>query len=289
MYSSRINELKQWIEGAEKHDDNRLRGRIIHLGSWSGRASHTNPNTANIAGIKYDGKGNPIRGEDGNYGYECRSIWTVPRGKMLVGCDASGIQLRVLAHYLNNPKYTELVLTDVHSFNADILGCDRPTAKTFIYSWLLGAGVEKTSHILDCSIGEAKLKRAEFERLTPGLSSFLQEKTLSAERGWFRGLDGRKVYVPSDHLSLTAYLQMSEHIIMAVANTYWYTWATKEGLDFKQVSYVHDEHSVETIPEHADRLMYLMEQSYPAAGKYLNMNVPLAGEAAKGTTWADVH
>ena len=289
MYTSRVNELKQWIEGATEHDDNRLRGSIIHLGSWSGRASHSNPNTANIAGVQYDNEGNPIKGEKGNYGYECRSLWTVDKGKVLVGCDASGIQLRILAHYLNHPEYTKAVLTDIHTFNANILGTTRPNAKTFIYSWLLGAGVAKTAEILDCSIDEAHHKREQFEKLTPGLSDFMKEKTTAANRGWFRGMDGRKVYVPSDHLALTGYLQNGEHVCMAMANIFWDKWATNEGLNFKQVSYVHDEHSVEVDPTQADRLMYLMEQSYPATSDYLKLNCPLAGEAQQGLTWADVH
>ena len=196
MYMSRVNELTAWIKGADKHGDKRLRGTIYHLGSWSGRASHSDPNTSNITGISYsDDK--PVLGEQGSFGFECRSLWTVEEGNVLIGCDASGIQLRILAHYLNNPTYTKAVLDDIHNFNARTLGCSRDDAKTFIYSWLLGAGLDKTADILNCSNALAYTKREQFVRLTPGLQAFLARKTTYANRGWYKGLDGRKVYVPS--------------------------------------------------------------------------------------------
>jgi DNA polymerase-1 len=295
MYSSRCNELKQWIEGAEQHEDNRLRGRIVHLGSWSGRASHSKPNTANISSVSMrklnDGSGKkaPVLGEAGNFGWECRSLWTVDRGNVLVGCDASGIQLRILAHYLNNPTYTKAVLDDIHDFNAKTLGVSRDDAKTFIYSWLLGAGVVKTSEILNCSVGEAVKKREKFVNLTPGLGDFLKIKTLMADRGWYLGLDGRKVYLPSDHLALTAYLQNGEHVIMALSNIYWTKWAKQRDIPFKQCGYIHDEWQVETPTKYADTLGNLMKQSFRLAGEYLKLNCPLDGEYNVGRNWAETH
>lgn len=288
MYASRCNELKQWIGGAERHEDGRLRGRVTHIGSWSGRASHNDPNTANISRISYRDKA-VLLGEEGSFGWECRSLWTVEEGQVLVGCDASGIQLRILAHYLNHPEYTQAVLTDIHQFNADILGCDRDTAKTFIYSWLLGAGVAKTAQILNCSIGEAVILRQRFVDMTPGLGEFLKMKSLYAQKGWFRGLDGRKVYLPSDHLALTAFLQNGEHVIMALANIYWDMWATKRGILYKQCGYVHDEWLTECEPGRAEELLNLQKHSFPIAGKYLKLNCPISGEGEVGKTWADVH
>lgn len=294
MYTSRCNELTQWISGAERYGDGRIHGNITHLGSWSGRASHNHPNTANIAGVQHDHvTGKVLMGEAGAYGYECRSLWTVEAGNVLLGCDASGIQLRILAHYLNNEEFTKSVLSpkpnDIHTKNANILGCDRDTAKTFIYSWLLGAGVAMTAQILGCSEKEAIEARERFVQLTPGLGEFLKRKTIYASRGWYKGLDGRKVYIPSDHLALTAFLQNGEHVIMALSDIYWNMWAKQRGIWFKQVNYVHDEWEVETKPEHAEEMIYLMEQSFVRAGEYLKLNCPLTGEGHIGLTWADVH
>jgi DNA polymerase-1 len=293
MLTSRVNEITSWIEGAEAHEDGRLRGRIIHLGSWSGRAAHIKPNTANIPSVVMDEEDNIVHGEEGVYGYECRSLFTADAGNVLIGCDASGIQLRILAHYLNNPEYTKAVLSpkpnDVHTLNAKNLDSDRNAAKKFIYSWLLGAGVAMTGDILNCSAGEAVNSRNRFIQRTPGLEDFLKKKTLYAQRGWYTGLDGRKVYLPSDHLTLTAFLQNGEHVIMAVANMFWTKWATDRGIPFRQVNYVHDEWETEVHPKYSKELAYLQEKSFGAAGRYLNLNCPLDGEAKIGLTWAEVH
>lgn len=294
MYSSRCNEIRQWITGSEESPDGRLHGRVTHLGSWTGRASHTNPNTANITRVSHDRETKEIiYGEEGSYGWECRSLWTVPNDRVLLGCDASGIQLRILAHYINNEKFTESIISeqpnDIHTVNSRILGCDRDTAKTFIYSWLLGAGVVKTSEILGCTTREAVRVRERFVKLTPGLEELLRVKSLYAERGWYYGLDKRKVYLPSDHLALTAFLQNGEHVIMSLANVYWDRWATERGIDYKQVGWIHDEWQTECDPKRAEELGYLQMESFRVAGEYLKLNCPLTGSFNIGKTWAETH
>jgi DNA polymerase-1 len=271
-YVSRVDAVKSWLDNVE--EDGRVRGYIEHLGSWSGRMSHSGPNMANVPGV-YDKQGRLQL-----VGRECRECWTVEEGNVLVGTDASGIQLRILAHYLNNPRYTEAVLTDIHTFNAKILGCTRSVAKTFIYSWLLGAGVAKTAAILGCSTAEAMKKREQFIRLTPGLEEFLNEKTAAAARGYYRGLDGRLVYLPNDHLALTAYLQNGEHVIMGMANILWDNWARKRGIKFKQCATVHDEWQCEVEAGRAEEFGKLQEYSFVKAGELLGMNLPLAGESS---------
>jgi len=286
MYTSRISMIEQWLEALG--DDERVRGRVIHIGSWSGRMAHQSPNTANIPGIRHGTEG-ILLGQEGAFGYECRSLWTVAEGYKLVGTDASGIQLRVLAHYLNNREYTQAVLEDIHTFNATILGCDRPTAKTFIYSWLLGAGVAKTAEILNCSTAEAVVKRERFVKLTPGLEEFMHEKSRAVDRGYYRGLDGRIVYIPNEHLALTAYLQNGEGAVMRMANVLWDRWARQRGIKFKQCAMVHDEWQCEVEAGRAEEFGQLQEHSFVKAGELLNMNLPLAGEHKIGMNWAETH
>jgi DNA polymerase-1 len=278
---SRVDAIQSWLDNLE--DDGYVRGYIEHLGSWSGRMAHSGPNMANVPGV-YDKQGRPQL-----VGKECRECWTVGQGNVLVGTDASGIQLRVLAHYLNNEEYTKAVLTDIHTFNAKILGCTRDVAKTFIYSWLLGAGVAKTAAILGCSIGEAVQKREEFVKLTPGLQEFMNEKQAAAARGYFRGLDGRIVYVPSNHLALTAYLQNGEGVVMRMANVLWDRWARQRGIQFGQCAMVHDEWQCEVEATRADEFGKLQEHAFVKAGEILKMNLPIAGESAIGRNWAETH
>lgn len=272
-----------------QHEDQKLRGIILHLGGWSGRAAHSKPNTGNIVGVSKDKDKRILYGEAGSFGYECRDLWTVDKGNKLVGVDAEGIQLRIIAHYINNPEYTALVLDNIHDFNARVLDCPRPVAKTFIYSWLLGAGVAETARILDCSETMAKKKRKRFEQLTPGLKKFLKEVDETAKRGYYKGLDGRKVYVPNRHLTLTAYLQNGEHIIMALAKDIWHKEATAKGINFKLCMYVHDEWQTEVEEARAEELKEIQMASFAKAGEILKMNCPLAGAGDIGNSWAETH
>lgn len=283
LLASRGDAIKSWIDNARRNGDSRVHGTVIHLAGWSGRMAHRDPNTGNIPGV-HDKQGNVAL-----YGAECRELWTVDKGNVLVGCDASAIQLRVLAHYINNPEYTKAVLGGVHDFNAKLLGVQKPVAKTFIYAWLLGASSPKIASILGCSVAQARAKTDQFINLTPGLKEFLLVKKSSADRGWFRGLDGRKVYVPNDHLSLTGYLQNGEGVVMRLANVYWQKWADERGINYKQCAIVHDEFQVECEEDRAEELATLMERSFEIAGRKLKMNVPLAGEAKIGLTWKDTH
>lgn len=272
-----------WL--AHLADDDRVHGRQTHLAGWSGRGSHSNPNMANVPGLT-DKK----TGEPQVMGKESRECWIAEKGKVLVGCDATAIQLRVLAHYINNPEYTKRLLSgNMHDFNAKVLQTPRSNAKTFIYAWLLGQGVAATAELLGCSMGAAVKKREQFVKLTPGLQEFLDEKQAAANRGYFRGLDGRIVYVPNNHLALTAYLQNGEGVVLRTANIFWDKWARKKGIDFKQVAMIHDEHQCECEPDRAGELGRLMAHSYVKAGEFLSMNIPLAGEAKVGKDWSQTH
>jgi len=76
------------------------------------------------------------------FGKQMRSLFTVPKGKMLVGHDASGLELRMLAHYLGDPAYTKIVTEgDPHEYHRELLGLEtRDAAKEFIYKFNYGAG-----------------------------------------------------------------------------------------------------------------------------------------------------
>jgi hypothetical protein len=125
-YASRVRVLNEWIENT--HADGRIHGRINHVGAWTHRCSHDKPNTGNIPR------------DDAEFGREMRSLWCVDDG-YLVGVDAESIQLRVLAHYIKDKRFTESLLsgkkedgTDPHSLNKQALGtpcASRNDAKTF--------------------------------------------------------------------------------------------------------------------------------------------------------------
>ena len=283
ILETRWKTAKDWLERMDS--EGRVHGQVILPGAITHRAAHQGPNMANIPSITDE------RGLSGLFAYECREAWTVPRGYRLCGTDASGIQLRVLAHYMNDTEYTKTLLEgDIHTFNKNALGefCkDRPTAKTFIYAWLLGAGVAKVAQILGCTYQQAEWSMDNFLRSIPALKELKRKAAMAAQRGYLVGLDGRRLGIESEHKSLSVYLQGGETVIMRLANVLWYNKA--KSLDFRQVAWVHDEWQTEVLEQHADILGQLQVQSIRDAGEYFNLNCPLDGEYKIGGNWAETH
>jgi DNA polymerase-1 len=286
IYEARRRTLTEWLSLV--NPSNRIHGRFYGIGAWTQRMAHQSPNTANIPN-EYD-----TAGKKKLLGKELRSLWCAPRNRLLVGCDAEGIQLRIFAHYINDPEFTEALVkgrkddkTDPHSLNQSILGSvckSRAAAKRFIYALLLGAGMGKLSEILGCSSTEAQ------EALDRLLGRYVGWATLKeevfpkdAKRGWFVGLDGRKVRLPGDtdggrrHLAMSGYLQNGEAVVIKMAALKW-VWKLKD-YNAMLVNVVHDEFQVE-CPNNmsiALEIARMMADSLVQVGKDLNLNCPLAG------------
>ena len=281
---------QEWLEKSQ--GDGRVHGQVITTGAVTHRAAHRGPNMANIPSVPH-GKEGILWKMEGMYAAECRQVFKVPEGKLLVGTDAAGIQLRVLAHYMNDPVYTEQVIDgDIHTFNMEALGryCkDRPTAKTFIYAFLLGAGVGKIAEILECNGGQANKSMQNFYDTLPTLKRLKSEASRAASMGWMKGLDGRILKIGSDHLALSVYLQGGETVIMRLANVFWQKQAKKEGINFKQCAWVHDEWQTEVDADQAERLGEIQVQSIKDAGTFFKLNCPMDGEAKIGKNWLETH
>lgn len=285
VLNKRLQALKTWLDASG--EDDRIHGVVESSGTWTYRAIHYDPNTANITGVKTK------KGEPALYGKECRELWTSRDGYCLVGTDAKSIQLRVLAHHIGHPAYIhEVVDGDIHSKNMEYMEGRCPTraqAKTFIYAWLLGAGYGKLSSVLGCSKEEAYTAVNLMINRTPGLTEFLDKKRVLASFGWTRGLDGRVLFLPSEHLALTAFLQEGESTVMKLANILWHKKATELGLDFKQVAFVHDEWQTEVRQDQAVQLGELQIQALRDTTKILNLKCPMDGEYRVGKNWAETH
>jgi len=250
--------------------------------------AHQNPNTANIPN-EFD-----TAGKKKPYGKELRALWRAPPNRLLVGVDAEGSQLRIFAHYIADPEFTQSLVegrkddkTDPHSLNQRILGSvckSRAAAKRFIYALLLGAGLGKLSEILGCSSVEAQ---QALDRLMSRYSgwAYLKEEVFpkDARRGYLIGLDGRKVRIPGDtegtrrHLAMSGYLQNGEAIVMKSATLKW--WQKLEDYDAKLVNFVHDEWQVECPNDMkiALEIAEMMSSSLCEVGTDLHLNCPLAG------------
>lgn len=282
-------------------EDERIHASFWHIGAWTGRMAHSAPNLANISSPFHGEPTNAVEKVKAEYDADLRRMFDVEDG-WLVGTDADGIQLRILAHYMENDEYVQAILegrkedgTDIHNVNRRALGLEhvtRDNAKTFIYAWLLGAGVGKVSRILNCSMAAAKEAVDNFIERTEGLAALKRGRIKSdARRGYFVGLDDRKVLCNSDYLMLAGYLQNGEAVIMKHANKLWRDWADNARINYKQVNFVHDEWQTQVYDsmDAAEYLGLLQRNALEEVGKRLNTYCPIAGSTDIGKNWYDTH
>lgn len=300
----RRSSLVEWL--GQVREDNRIHGSIMHIGAWTGRCAHKSPNTANIASPFHGDAKSPVDVVKKQYDRHLRECWCVPDGSWLVGADADGIQLRVLADYLwrhfDATQYAEAIMegkkednTDIHNVNRAALGVEHATrddAKTFIYSWLLGAGVAKTASILRITEREATAARDRFERGIDGLYKLKNDLIPYIwEQKFFTGYDGRKVIVPSKHKTLAGILQNGEAVLMKHSLLRWHEKARAEGINFKMVGFIHDEYQVEVIgsEDEAHAMGKLISDTLLETGEELGFKIPTPGTYDIGKNWADTH
>lgn len=287
---SRERLATQWIDLADKHGY--VHGVINSLGAWSHRATHNNPNTANIPNIVTDDiTKEPVLGLAGNFGFECRDVWIPddPTREDILDADLTAIQLRGFAHYTGDKNYISLVSdpsVDMHSVHAEYLGgVKRKNAKTWIYAYLLGAGNGKLGEILGGSIKDGKKAAEFFMEKVPGVK-FLKEQVIPkwADNGYLTGLDGRRVPVPSFHLGLAAALQSFEKIVIAHAMVQHQREWLKKGVKYR--FWVHDQ-IVATSPTNLSHdAGEDFKRTVKDVGGTLGSLCPLDAGYNVGKTWA---
>lgn len=306
-----------WLHHAD--DEDRVHGYVNSNGAVTGRMTHRMPNSANI-----------------DKDPKMRALWIPRDGWKLVGCDAEGLELRVLAHYL--ARYDGGILmrqllegdktlgTDAHSVNkknTDL--ASRDGAKTLLYGSLYGAGDEKAGNIwiadwresgkpesewpawafdIGKRTGARRLKSAAAigkvvkARLINGIKGFKQLKddiaAAAKERGWLKGIDGRRIRVRFAHAALNTLLQGTGAIVMKKALVLYHQEITEthglvHGIDFGYCANVHDEVQQETKPEQAERCGSTFRSSITRAGEHFNFRCRLDGAFDIGTNWHETH
>jgi DNA polymerase I-like protein with 3'-5' exonuclease and polymerase domains len=220
-------------------------------------------------------------------------------GYKLVGCDASGLELRMLAHYLaiyDGGQYARYLLEDdIHTVNQKAAGLEtRDQAKTFIYALLYGAGPELMGEIVGGGLKEGILLKRKFMSNMPALRKLKEAIDNKVQRGGtLMGLDGRVLRIRSSHAALNMLLQSAGAVCMKVALIQLFHALGKSkwqhGREYAFVANIHDEFQAEVIPQHAEDFGKLAVQAIRVAGKELKLNVQLDGEYKVGTTWAETH
>ena len=287
----RVGQIDNWVNAVA--DDGRVHGRCITNGAVSGRMTHQSPNMAQVPSSKTDKvTGTLLWGRDSWYGTDCRACWIVDEGNVLVGIDASGLELRMLAHYMNDKAYTKQLLEgDIHTYNQKMAGLEtRDQAKTFVYALIYGGGSAKIGQIAGGSSHKGKQLVDKFMKNLPAYAR-LKKKVLTAMRtnGTLQGLDGRRLRVESEHSALNFLLQSAGAVVMKKALVILHEKLTKRRVWFKIVANVHDEWQIETTERYADEVGELGRLAIKEAGEWFDMNCPLDGDYKVGSTWAETH
>jgi DNA polymerase I-like protein with 3'-5' exonuclease and polymerase domains len=277
LLQKRYAQVNSWLEHVQ--DDGRVHGRVTTNGAVTGRMTHQNPNMAQVPSVNSE------------FGKECRDCWIVPEGRRLVGVDASGLELRMLAHYMGDEEFTDVLLRDdIHTRNQIASGlATRPQAKTFIYAFLYGAGDAKIGSIVGGTAKDGNALRTRFLRNTPSLETLRERVGSASRKGYLVGLDGRKLWVRSEHSALNTLLQSAGAIIMKKALVLLDDYATQHNIDYKFIGNIHDEIQSEVATEQAEKFGWLAVECIKAAGISFDLRCPLDGEYKVGSTWSETH
>ena len=278
LLQKRIAQIKSWLDVIQP--DGRVHGKVITNGAVTGRMTHHSPNMAQVPSC-----GSP-------YGEDCRDLWIVEKGYKLVGIDASGLELRMLAHYMKDDAYIyEVTQGDIHTANQKAAGLEtRAQAKTFIYAFLYGAGAAKIGKVVGAGAKEGQRLIDSFLENTPKLRALRENVAkVCKSSGSLPGLDGRRLHVRSDHAAVNTLLQGAGAIVMKQALVILDERLSKLGVDYKFVANVHDEWQIEVEEAYADMVGKLGVQAIEQAGRVLEMRCPLTGEYRVGNSWKETH
>ena len=264
-----------------------IHGRVNTCGAVTRRMTHSAPNVAQA---------------DGDHAF--RDCWTSRAiDRVIVGADASGLELRCFAHYLQDPEYTDLILHgDIHWHNAVSAGLaedvpydendrrlweQRQQAKTFIYAMLYGAGLAKIGEIVGGGVAAGRELKENFLNAVPAYADLCDKVERIAACGTVPGIDGSRIRVRHTHAALNTLLQSCGAIIMKKALTI--AMPEIERYDALLVAQVHDEFQTDTPKKHANVVGEILVHSLEEAGESLRLRCPITGEYKVGDSWAETH
>lgn len=277
----RLGMLQGFYENVRS--DRRIEARMITCGTPTARATH-------ICVV------NVPKAEDGIFfGKECRSVFTAPEGKILVGADASALEARCEAHYLYkiDPSAAMLLIEgDIHTLNAEVWDVARRLAKNGKYALTYGCSASKLAATLFKPSEMSKRLYDDFWEANPALKELVRLlKEQKDARGYLVSVDGRPLLVRYSHAALNTLLQSAGAIVMKKAWCIFNSWRVNNTLSryILDVGNFHDELQVETEHNLAEEVGEEIVKSIRMAGEELKFNVPLDGEYKIGKNWAETH
>ena len=286
MLSKRLGQIATGKQGWLKLvKEGKLHGRVNHMGAVTSRCTHSNPNLAQVPRVGAE------------FGKECRQLFHVPDGYVLLGADATGLELRCLSHFLHrydDGAYSKILLEgDIHSSNQKAAGLEtRQQAKTFIYGFLYGAGEEKIGSIIGRGSKEGRIIKNRFLQKTPALKQLKEAVNNAAKKGWIKGLDGRLLPIRHAHAALNTLLQSAGALICKRWYINIHTGLLENGLtekDASVVAFIHDEVQLQVRKGLEQKVGDIIQQAMQSTRDYYDFNIRLDSEWKSGENWADTH
>ena len=301
---------KAWLRYVA--EDGKIHGSVNPNGAVTGRATHSFPNLGQVPGVRAP------------YGEQCRAAFGAEHHLdgltgtpwVQAGIDASGLELRCLAHFMapyDNGEYADVILNgDIHTVNQNAAELPtRDNAKTFIYGFLYGAGDEKIGQIVGAGKERGKALKKKFLENTPAIAQLREaiqqglvesskwvagEQQVKWKRRWIRGLDGRRVHVRSPHAALNTLLQSAGALICKLWIVRVEEMLLEAGLkhgwdgDFAYMAWIHDEIQVACrTSEIAQQVIDIAQQAMRRVGEHFNFRCRLDTEGKIGPNWAVCH
>jgi len=274
-----MSQVSDWIQRARCSRDKRIHGSLNTLGTVTGRMTSNNPNMQQVSSDK-----------------RARSLFVPRKGWVLVGADLSGLELRMLAHYLypyDNGAYAKQILEgDIHVHNQNAMGLDsRSKAKNGIYCFLYGGGDAKFGSVVGISTKKARDTKNQLLKNIPGLSRIIKDCEFATHsKGCVRPFNWRDIPVRSAHAALNTLLQSSGAHIAKVWTCYCDARLDKMFKNqWRWVANVHDEIQIECSPDIAHDLGREVKDCATKAGEYLECRIRIDAEYRVGKNWSETH
>ena len=280
----RKSQIEGWLKAVRL--DHRIGAAANSLGTPTGRMRHSV--VANV----------PKAHPSVFFGKEMRSLFQATPGRVFVGYDAEQLELRILAHYMDDPDYIKEILDgDIHTLNQTKAGLPtRDNAKTFIYAFIYGAGDGKLGLVVGGDELSGASLRREFLSATPKLERLIRNVKRAAKKGWLKGLDGRKLFMRRNeegevmaHKALNTLIQGGGAIVMKVSTVILDKLVKESGVDAWKVVDYHDESIFDCNPKDVEKLKELIQKAAVLTTEQLNLRIPIAFGTKVGYNWGEVH
>ena len=263
----------------------------------TGRLSSSNPNLQNL----------PIRSERGQL---IRQAVIPDEGCVFLSADYSQIELRLMAHFSQDPHLVEAFRSgqDVHAATAakifnvpieEVTKDQRRQAKTANFGIIYGISAFGLAQQLDCSRAEAKALIDGYFAAFPGVIDYIErQKELAREQGYAITLFGRKRYLPdivshnatvrsfAERNAVNSPIQGTAADIIKMAMVTIHRRLKEEGLKAQMIMQVHDELNFNVPMDEVDKVREIVVGEMQ---NVVHLTVPLIADCGVGKNWLDAH